>query len=112
MIENLDLEDATVVQIFELAKCAFLDLDVHRTGLVNVELLFQHLHVAASDVVPAGPATTLTYLKDFANESGEISLLDLLSNLVHFVDGRDMFGSLQPSFLQKMEGNKTSSILQ
>ena len=38
----------------------------------------------------------------YANEGGDISLLDFLSNLVHFVTGRACFGALQTTSRAKV----------
>jgi hypothetical protein len=50
--------------------------------------------------VPRGKDDTETAVGrvlGYANENGDISLLDFLSNLVHFVSGREHFGVLQPT---------------
>ena len=107
LVETMDLADPTVTQIFGLAKRAFLVLDARRTGYVNVDALFEALHADSSGAVgPDGNA--MTKLACFVNDANEINLLDLLSNLVHFVDGRDLFGALQPSasFFKKMDGSR------
>ena len=84
--------------------CISTGLDARRTGHVNVDALFEALH-ADSEGAVAPDGNAMTQLASHANDANEINLLDLLSNLVHFVDGRDLFGALQPSasFFKKMD---------